>query len=116
MGRLTCKLDSSHTFHPKTNPPEVEGKCNHDSGELYVRKDDDPKVVERRLNEYNAALPVVDFYAKQGRLLTVNGVAGIPDISTVLAYQVGFVLAEVERLHGRDPALIMDKMVQFYKS
>ena len=56
------------------NPPRVEGICDSCGGELVIRKDDAPETVRKRLEVYHASTEVLkDFYAKLGRLRTVNG-------------------------------------------
>lgn len=71
-GRRTCK-DCGATFHVVSNPPRVEGKCDNCGGELTIRKDDAPETVKQRLAVYHKeSEPLKDFYAKRGKLKTVN--------------------------------------------
>lgn len=45
------------------------------------RSDDTPEAINERLDIYNhQTLPVIDFYRKQGKLLTIDGT---PDINTI---------------------------------
>ena len=72
VGRSTCK-DCGATFHVVSNPPRVEGKCDNCGGELTIRKDDAPETVKQRLAVYHKeSEPLKDFYAKRGKLKTVN--------------------------------------------
>ncbi len=71
-GRRTCK-DCGATFHVVSNPPRIEGKCDNCGGELTIRKDDAPETVKQRLAVYHKETePLKDFYAKRGKLKTVN--------------------------------------------
>ncbi len=112
MGRLTCSTDGSHIYHQINRPPKENGKCDIDGAALYVRKDDDPTTVERRLQEFNKALPVVDEYIKRGRLLKVDGEAAIKDISDVLTLHVGLLMAMNEARKGRSPKTVLEKILQ----
>jgi adenylate kinase len=71
-GRRTCK-NCGATFHVVSNPPKVEGKCDACGGELSIRKDDAPETVKQRLEVYHRETePLKDFYAKRGKLKTVD--------------------------------------------
>lgn len=71
-GRRTCK-DCSTTFHIVSNPPKVEGKCDNCGGELVIRKDDSAETVKTRLATYHTETePLKEFYAKRGKLKTVD--------------------------------------------
>ena len=71
-GRRTCK-NCGATFHVVSNPPKVEGKCDNCGGELTIRKDDAPETVKQRLAVYHKETePLKDFYAKRGKLKTVD--------------------------------------------
>ena len=72
-GRRVCgKCGAS--YHVVANPPKVEGVCASCGSELVIRKDDKPESVRKRLEVYHASTEVLkDFYAKLGRLRTVNG-------------------------------------------
>lgn len=85
-GRRTCK-DCSTTFHMVYNPPKVEGKCDNCGGELTIRKDDKPETVKERLNVYHAETePLKEFYAKRGKLKTVDSQEALED-TTALVFQ-----------------------------
>ena len=72
-GRRVCgKCGAS--YHVVANPPKVDGVCDSCGSELVIRKDDKPETVRKRLEVYHASTEVLkDFYAKLGRLRTVNG-------------------------------------------
>ena len=85
-GRRTCK-DCSTTFHMVYNPPKVDGKCDNCGGELTIRKDDKPETVKDRLDVYHAETePLKEFYAKRGKLKTVDSQEEL-DATTALVFQ-----------------------------
>ena len=47
-GRRVCRK-CSHNFHVVFMPPEKENTCTHCGGELYIRDDDKPEAIKRRL-------------------------------------------------------------------
>lgn len=60
------------------NPPEKEGICDKCKDKLYLRDDDRPEVIRHRFEVYRRqTAPLVTFYKKQGKLLTVGGSGGI---------------------------------------
>ena len=72
-GRRVCAKCGA-SYHVVANPPKTEGVCDLCGGELVIRKDDAPETVRKRLEVYHASTEVLkDFYAKLGRLRTVNG-------------------------------------------
>ena len=71
-GRRTCK-DCSQTFHIVNNPPKTEGSCDFCGGEMTIRKDDAPETVKARLEVYHRDTePLKEFYARRGKLKTVE--------------------------------------------
>ena len=88
-GRRTCK-DCSATFHIVSNPPKVEGKCDNCGGELIIRKDDAPETVKERLAVYHKETePLLDFYAKRGKLKTVQNQATVEETTKVVLKALG---------------------------
>lgn len=64
--------------------PEDELKSRLISrAEVSGRKDDaDPEIIQNRINTYNnSTAPVADFYKAQGKLIEVNGVGSIDEIT-----------------------------------
>jgi adenylate kinase len=77
-GRLLCRT-CSNIHHASFAPPETEGVCDADGGELYRRKDDEHEVVRKRIAVYHQQTkPVVDFYSAKELLRSVDG-GGSPD-------------------------------------
>ncbi|MEM0233452.1 MAG: adenylate kinase [Candidatus Nezhaarchaeales archaeon] len=80
-GRLTCKSCGA-VYHIAFNPPKEDLKCNLCGSELYQREDDREDVVRRRFHVYmENTRPVLDYYRKAGKLLIVNGLGGIEEVS-----------------------------------
>lgn len=68
-------------YHLIYNPPKVEGVCDKCGGELYQRDDDKEETVMNRLKVYREnTMPLIDYYAKKGTLVTIEGVGSIDDI------------------------------------
>lgn len=72
-GRRICR-GCGASYHVLFNKPAVEGKCNTCAGELYQRSDDNEEAVGNRLDVYEAQTqPLIDYFAEQGLLLSING-------------------------------------------
>ena len=72
-GRRVCRT-CGHVYHVEFNPPQVEGVCDIDGGELYLRDDDTAETVKNRLYVYyRQTSPLVGYYFAKGLLAEVNG-------------------------------------------
>lgn len=72
-GRRVCPVCGA-TYHVVYNPPEQEGICDKDGAELIQREDDTIETVQKRLAvNMEQTKPLLDYYEKQGILVTVNG-------------------------------------------
>lgn len=72
-GRVSC-VACKAVYNTKFNPPAKAGVCDKCGGELVQRSDDKAETVKNRLNVYNEQTqPLIDYYAKQGSLKTVDG-------------------------------------------
>ncbi|SOC39100.1 adenylate kinase [Ureibacillus acetophenoni] len=72
-GRRICKVCGA-SYHVIFNPPQEEGKCDKDGGELYTRADDNPDTVANRLEvNMNQAQPLLNYYEAKGVLTNING-------------------------------------------
>ena len=88
-GRRVCAKCGA-SYHVIANPPKSEGVCDLCGGELVVRKDDKPETVRHRLEVYHASTEVLkDFYAKLGRLRTVNGSQSIEGANEDILKAIG---------------------------
>lgn len=72
-GRRICPR-CSRTYNVYFQPPKKENLCDADGTPLVQRADDKEEVIRRRLETYQKETqPVIEYYARQGRLLQVNG-------------------------------------------
>jgi adenylate kinase len=80
-GRWTCSV-GGEIYNSFDRPPKVPGVCDRDGGKLTQRADDAPEVVKARLVAYDRQTkPVSDYYRQHGVLVTVDGEAGIEEVS-----------------------------------
>ncbi|MFZ2498639.1 MAG: adenylate kinase [Methanosarcina sp.] len=78
-GRLMCKCGAS--YHRTLNPPKKEGECDICGGEIFQRIDDQEDAVQNRLNVYKKQTqPLINYYSKQGILVTLNGARDIDEV------------------------------------
>ncbi len=71
-GRRVCPVDGS-TYHITNQPPIQPGLCDVCGTKLVRRPDDDPTVVQRRLEVYNElTAPLRDYYRQRGLLRTID--------------------------------------------
>lgn len=88
-GRRTCK-DCGATYHVVNIPPKVEGKCDNCGGELITRKDDAAETVKNRLEVYHRETePLIDFYAKRGKLKTVGDLPTVDETTKAIVGALG---------------------------
>jgi adenylate kinase len=80
-GRFAC-ANCGEGYHDLYKLPKVKGVCDRCGGTEFVRrKDDNEEVVRARLKAYHAQTePLIDYYRRQGKVRTVDGMA---DIGTV---------------------------------
>lgn len=72
-GRRVCPTCGA-TYHVVYNPPKEEGICDKDGTELIQREDDTIETVQKRLAvNIEQTKPLLDFYNKQGILVTIDG-------------------------------------------
>ncbi len=83
-GRWLCPI-CGESYHVIFNPPKVPGVCDKDGGKLYQREDDKPETVRNRLKVYHEQTsPLIDYYAKQGVLVEIDGNQAIGDVEADL--------------------------------
>lgn len=80
-GRFAC-ANCGEGYHDVYKMPKVEGVCDRCGSSQFVRRrDDNAEVVRSRLKAYHAQTePLIDYYTRQGKVRTVDGMA---DIGTV---------------------------------
>jgi adenylate kinase len=95
-GRRVCPFDGS-TYHLVNQPPLQPGICDICHRALVRRPDDEPDVVERRLQVYQAkTAPLEEYYRQQGLL---HAILAISEPETVF----GQVVSVIERLRQQEP-------------
>ena len=73
-GRRMCRT-CGKIYHVTNMPPKKAGVCDVDGGELYTRDDDKEAAIKVRLETYRkSTAPLIDWYGKKGKLLTIDGV------------------------------------------
>ena len=78
-GRLMCNCGAS--YHRTFNPPKKDGVCDICGSEVFQRADDKEEAVQNRLNVYKKQTePLIDYYAKQGILVTLDGTKDINEV------------------------------------
>lgn len=88
-GRRTCP-DCGASYHVINSPSKVEGVCDKCGAALTIRKDDQPEVVKARLVTYHQETePLKDFYAKLGKLKTVDNQPTIAETSEAIFRTLG---------------------------
>jgi adenylate kinase len=72
-GRRVC-IKSGHNYHVDFDPPKTDGVCDQDGSRLIQRDDDQPDVVQNRLDTYHAkTAPLIDYYDDQGLMRRIDG-------------------------------------------
>jgi adenylate kinase len=80
-GRCSCRAHG-HIYHKKFNPPKQEGICDIDGSELYQRDDDTVETVTKRIRVYfEQTMPLVDYYRQLGKLIEINGVQSVEQVT-----------------------------------
>ena len=83
-GRLICRTCQA-SFHKIFYPSKNGMICDKCPDELYQRDDDKADVVTNRLNVYmQETQPVIQYYAKQNKLITVDGSKSVDEVESEL--------------------------------
>ncbi|KAF0716429.1 Aste57867_2853 [Aphanomyces stellatus] len=81
---------SGRSYHVKFNPPQVEGIDDVTGEPLIQRKDDNVATLGARLEAFHKQTqPVIDFYAKQGKVVEVNANLGMDVVSKQIRTSFG---------------------------
>jgi adenylate kinase len=85
-GRFAC-ANCGEGYHDLYKLPKVRGVCDRCRGTQFVRrKDDSAEVVRARLKAYYAQTePLIDYYTRQGKVRTVDGMADIETVGKDIA-------------------------------
>ncbi len=81
-GRRTCRT-CNHIWHVDFDPPQAEGVCDLDGGELFQREDDKAETVANRLKVYaEQTAPLISYYAERGLLVGIDATGPVDDITS----------------------------------
>ncbi|NLC72026.1 MAG: adenylate kinase [Desulfuromonadaceae bacterium] len=79
-GRRTCR-ECGRGFHTRFDPPRIGGKCDSCGGSLFQRDDDQEATIRERLTVYaRQTAPLIDYYRKEGILVSLNGMEEIQKV------------------------------------
>jgi len=79
-GRRVCRK-CGYNFHAIFNNTKAEGICDQCGGEVYVRDDDLPEAIQKRLEVYRAqTAPLIDFYREQGTLVDISAGGTVDEV------------------------------------
>jgi len=82
-GRRVCPA-CGNSYHIEYKPAKDGAHCDACGAELVVRKDDMPEVVTKRLEVYHEQTePLIEYYEKKGKLVTVIGQIEVEDTTAL---------------------------------
>ncbi|HEY9060287.1 MAG TPA: adenylate kinase [Pseudobacteroides sp.] len=88
-GRRVC-TNCGATFHTVFNPTKKDGICDNCNASVIQRDDDKEETVISRLKTYHEQTePLIGFYSKRGKLLTVIGREEIEETSKAVIKVLG---------------------------
>lgn len=87
--RRSCK-DCGAVYNLLFDPPEQEGTCNSCNSELYLRDDDRPETIRKRLTVYTSQTePLIEFYSKKNKVKSIDGSGDIGDVRNRMFLSIG---------------------------
>jgi adenylate kinase len=93
-GRRVCRA-AGHIYHVISRPPKVDGVCDIDGSPLYMRDDDQPETVRRRLLVYREQTePLLAFYRDRGVFVEIDAEGDVEHVARALDEPLG---AQVKR-------------------
>ncbi len=93
-GRRTCE-SCGQMYNIYSSPPKLEDRCDICGGNLRHRADDNEETIGNRLRVYeNQTAPLIDYYRKQDKLRTVQGLGEIEDVFAAISKVVEETLTE----------------------
>ncbi len=92
-GRRTCPKCGA-VYHIKYNPPKKDNICDVCGTPLIQRDDDKEETVRKRLKTYEEqTAPLIDYYEKKGKLITVEGQEKVEDTIALVRQALSKILA-----------------------
>lgn len=91
--RVCSNQECKAVYNLILNPPKIERICDKCGSELIVRKDDTEETVRARLKNYfEQTSPLVEYYEKQGNVLTEEVSKSINKLGKDVAEEVAEIL------------------------
>lgn len=88
-GRRVCSK-CGISYHTQYGPTKIEGVCDSCGASVIQRDDDKEETVLSRLKTYHEQTePLIDFYRKKGKLLTIDGRGKISDTTGLMFKALG---------------------------
>lgn len=88
-GRRVCS-NCEASYHIIYKPSSKGEICEVCGGNLIIRDDDNVETIKKRLEIYHElTAPVIEYYAKIGKLITVNGCEEVDDTTKLVLSAVG---------------------------
>ena len=79
-GRQVCRK-CGYNFHKVFNKTSKEGICDYCGGEVYIRDDDKPEAIQKRLEVYREqTAPLIDFYRQKNLIVDIDARPMIDEI------------------------------------
>ncbi len=83
-GRRVCSI-CGRVYNVVSDPPQIDGLCDVDGGELMQRADDTPDGVAKRLDLYDIeTAPLAGRYRERGLLVRVDGDRPIDEVTDAI--------------------------------
>lgn len=84
--RLSSRWSCPTCGRAFNRPADAGGVCDRDGMKLFQRRDDRPEVVRKRLEVFHAQTkPLIDYYEARGKLVHVDGVGELDEVSERIA-------------------------------
>lgn len=78
--RRSCPA-CQRVYNLATNPPAEDERCDADGSPLYLRDDDEPEVIRRRMQVYRrATAPLIERYEAAGLLARIDGTGTVDEV------------------------------------
>ena len=79
-GRRVCR-ECGYNYHVSFKPPKAGNICDICGGEVYIRADDSPDSIKKRLEVYRVqTAPLIDFYRQKGLLVDIDSSSMVDDV------------------------------------
>jgi len=88
-GRRVCRK-CGFNFHVTFSKPKKDGVCDHCGGEVYIRDDDKPEAIQKRLEVYrDQTAPLIDYYRQKNLLLDIDARPLIDEMVVIFKKALG---------------------------